>query len=58
MSSKHERVEELFWRASQLESETECIAFLDEACGTDAELRRELEQLLSSRTNAEQLAEA
>jgi eukaryotic-like serine/threonine-protein kinase len=41
------RVEELFDRAVELQP-GERAAFLDEACGDDAELRRELHELLAS----------
>ena len=45
MSDKHELVEQLFWQASQMDSEAQRNDFLAEACGEDAELRREVEEL-------------
>ena len=45
-AERHARVKELFFRAIELE-EAERSRFLEDACGSDAALRAELESLLT-----------
>jgi len=51
MSAKHEKVEALFNEALKLKPE-ERMAFLGNACGNDAELRRQLHELLQAESEA------
>ena len=48
MSNKHQDMETIFAAALQLSEPAARAAFLDERCGGDAELRRELDELLSA----------
>ena len=50
-----QRLQELFHAAADLDPPQQA-AYLDEACGGDAELRREAEALLAARPDAESLA--
>ena len=57
MSNEHNRLEELFWRASQLESESAVEEFLVHECGDDVDLLREVQAMLEARTAADEFAE-
>src|SRR6056297_502537 len=58
MNTEHERIEHVFWRASQMESKTQREAFLAEACSGDDELRSEVDDLLVAMPAADKFAEA
>ena len=45
---RHERLTDLFVRASEIESPEERRAWLESECGDDAEMRREVEELLAA----------
>src|SRR5690242_17962382 len=51
MSAQHEKLEALFNEAVKL-SPSERSTFLSGACGSDAELRRQLEELLEAQATA------
>ena len=51
------RVEELYHRALELGAGSR-VAFLEDSCGGDAELRREVESLLAREKQAEHFMEA
>jgi tetratricopeptide (TPR) repeat protein len=51
-SPKHEKLEELFTAALRKDSWAERMAFLDGACGADADLRTQLEALLKAHSEA------
>jgi tetratricopeptide (TPR) repeat protein len=53
-----ESIDHIFWCAAQLASAPERGAYLDRACGGDAELRRRVEQLLQARSEAESFLES
>jgi WD40 repeat protein/serine/threonine protein kinase len=50
-------IDRIFWDAAHLASAGERDAYLDGACGGDAELRRRLEQLLEARAKADNFLE-
>lgn len=52
------RVESIFWQASQLSSDIDRRAYLDNACKHDGDLRRQVEEMLAVAPFAEQFAEA
>src|SRR5262249_35467296 len=51
-------IDEIFWDAAQLAAPAEQEAYLDRACGDDADLRRKVELLLRARSKAEGFLEA
>ena len=52
------RIESIFWQASQLSSDTDRRDYLDSACQSDDDLRRQVEDMLAVVPVAEQFAEA
>jgi tetratricopeptide (TPR) repeat protein len=52
MASERGRAEEIFNAALKIESQSERLAFLDDACAGDVELRRRIEALLHAHSDA------
>src|SRR5262249_32009204 len=50
--------DQIFWDAAQIEAPAERAAYLQEACGSDLELRQKVEMLLQARTRANSFLEA
>ena len=48
MNTSAERIDEIFWEALKLTALDERQAYLERACGGDAELRQLLDKLLPS----------
>ncbi len=46
MNTSEEQIKSIFLNAAQIDGESERSAYLDERCGDDAELRREIDELL------------
>jgi WD40 repeat protein/serine/threonine protein kinase len=51
-------IDRIFWDAAQIASAGERDAYLDSACGDNADLRRRVEQLLQARSRAERFLES
>jgi serine/threonine protein kinase/tetratricopeptide (TPR) repeat protein len=51
-------IEQIFWDAGRIASPDEQDAYLDRACGGDAELRRRVEELLQARSKASNFLES
>ena len=57
MSTPSGKVDEIFGDALEIASEPERCAYLDQACGSDAELRRRVEKMLHAQPKAERFLE-
>jgi WD40 repeat protein/serine/threonine protein kinase len=58
MSCSSPRIEDLFFAASERRDPATRAAYLDEACGTDTELRRRVEELLAAELEVGQFLES
>jgi eukaryotic-like serine/threonine-protein kinase len=58
MAQSQANTESIFWEALALETPDERARFLDEACGGDAALRGQIEEMLRAHPQAEQFLEA
>ncbi len=47
-SQDHDKLEELFTNALKIDTPADRYAYLDEVCGTDSDLRKQVDELLSS----------
>src|SRR5262249_10139427 len=54
---KPNSIDQIYWDAAQIDSPVEQQAYLDLACGGDAPLRHQVEQLLELRSKAEDFLE-
>jgi WD40 repeat protein/tRNA A-37 threonylcarbamoyl transferase component Bud32/Tfp pilus assembly protein PilF len=57
MSGKLDKIDRIFWEASQRTSSDERKAYLDSACGEDRDLRLRVEKLLNAQPKAERFLE-
>ncbi len=53
MNDAADKIDQIFWKALNISTDAERKAFLDQACGADAQLRQRIEKLLRAKPQAE-----